>query len=110
MIKAAATSDPTTGMNSSMPPAVIIGVSLDRKSTRLNSSHANISYAVFCLKKKTNPADAQTPQPNRVVKTFATSSFEALDSWKQTVVSGDRSALTALYSTSPPVKVKYSQE
>src|SRR3712207_8409093 len=34
-----------------------IGVGLaeraDRKSTRLNSSHANISYAVFCLKKKT---------------------------------------------------------
>src|SRR2546422_5297229 len=31
----------------------------DRKSTRLNSSHGYISYAVFCLKKKkTNPADA----------------------------------------------------
>src|SRR3712207_6988926 len=33
----------------------------DRKSTRLNSSHANISYAVFCLKKKkwtTDPAAA----------------------------------------------------
>src|SRR3712207_7989813 len=28
------------------------GNPLDRKSTRLNSSHANISYAVFCLKKK----------------------------------------------------------
>src|SRR3712207_8363903 len=28
----------------------------DRKSTRLNSSHANISYAVFCLKKKNNTA------------------------------------------------------
>src|SRR3712207_6873922 len=28
------------------------GVAPDRKSTRLNSSHANISYAVFCLKKK----------------------------------------------------------
>src|SRR3712207_6995987 len=27
----------------------------DRKSTRLNSSHANISYAVFCLKKKAHP-------------------------------------------------------
>src|SRR3712207_8512825 len=27
----------------------------DRKSTRLNSSHANISYAVFCLKKKNMP-------------------------------------------------------
>src|SRR3712207_7548269 len=34
--------------------AAILFVShfLDRKSTRLNSSHANISYAVFCLKKK----------------------------------------------------------
>src|SRR5476651_1641095 len=30
------------------------GDTLDRKSTRLNSSHANISYAVFCLKKKKN--------------------------------------------------------
>src|SRR3712207_8075149 len=30
----------------------VLGV--DRKSTRLNSSHANISYAVFCLKKKKN--------------------------------------------------------
>src|SRR3712207_7629075 len=29
----------------------------DRKSTRLNSSHANISYAVFCLKKKKNIAE-----------------------------------------------------
>src|SRR3712207_6961657 len=28
----------------------------DRKSTRLNSSHANISYAVFCLKKKKIPS------------------------------------------------------
>src|SRR3712207_7570244 len=32
----------------------LFGVRLDRKSTRLNSSHANISYAVFCLKKKKN--------------------------------------------------------
>src|SRR3712207_7012455 len=32
---------------------VLVGqVARDRKSTRLNSSHANISYAVFCLKKK----------------------------------------------------------
>src|SRR3712207_8786031 len=31
------------------------GLRQDRKSTRLNSSHANISYAVFCLKKKTKP-------------------------------------------------------
>src|SRR5947209_16957731 len=43
-------------------PAIVAGLmagissmtknDLDRKSTRLNSSHANISYAVFCLKKK----------------------------------------------------------
>src|SRR3712207_6965873 len=33
----------------------------DRKSTRLNSSHANISYAVFCLKKKNK---AETPSHN----------------------------------------------
>src|SRR3712207_8760674 len=33
-------------------------VNRDRKSTRLNSSHANISYAVFCLKKK----NTNTPQ------------------------------------------------
>src|SRR3712207_8490172 len=33
--------------------AVVDRYPLDRKSTRLNSSHANISYAVFCLKKNT---------------------------------------------------------
>src|SRR2546430_11102612 len=32
----------------------------DRKSTRLNSSHSQISYAVFCLKKKKNSYTAQT--------------------------------------------------
>src|SRR3712207_8201832 len=32
----------------------------DRKSTRLNSSHANISYAVFCLKKKQPEADPES--------------------------------------------------
>src|SRR5258707_8575330 len=31
---------------------ILSDVMIDRKSTRLNSSHANISYAVFCLKKK----------------------------------------------------------
>src|SRR3712207_8468036 len=36
----------------SVPVGVTVG---DRKSTRLNSSHANISYAVFCLKKKKKP-------------------------------------------------------
>src|SRR3712207_6856452 len=34
---------------------------VDRKSTRLNSSHANISYAVFCLKKKTKCILLESP-------------------------------------------------
>src|SRR5689334_23500372 len=40
--------------------AVLLNADQDRKSTRLNSSHSSISYAVFCLKKKKNlsqPAD-----------------------------------------------------
>src|SRR3712207_7254569 len=35
---------------------------VDRKSTRLNSSHANISYAVFCLKKKKRPGPDRRPR------------------------------------------------
>src|SRR5258707_3011076 len=40
------------GFPCKLPPADNSCLTLDRKSTRLNSSHANISYAVFCLKKK----------------------------------------------------------
>src|SRR3712207_8580321 len=38
----------------------LFGPQPDRKSTRLNSSHANISYAVFCLKKKKNRKAGQS--------------------------------------------------
>ena len=37
----------------------ILPVAQDRKSTRLNSSHVKISYAVFCLKKKTKKTQPQ---------------------------------------------------
>src|SRR3712207_8621131 len=37
---------------------------LDRKSTRLNSSHANISYAVFCLNKKNIAARSEPEHPS----------------------------------------------
>src|SRR3712207_8857562 len=42
---------------------------VDRKSTRLNSSHANISYAVFCLKKKKTPLSrhVQTASLHRIL-------------------------------------------
>src|SRR2546430_13513138 len=39
------------------PPILGLGRHRDRKSTRLNSSHSQISYAVFCLKKKKPPRD-----------------------------------------------------
>src|SRR2546422_3035420 len=39
------------------------GAPADRKSTRLNSSHGYISYAVFCLKKKNRPLKKETDQP-----------------------------------------------
>src|SRR3712207_8227749 len=47
----------STIISSSIPPHPILFevLFIDRKSTRLNSSHANISYAVFCLKKKKLP-------------------------------------------------------
>src|SRR3989337_2311462 len=38
-----------------MPFSGVQTCALDRKSTRLNSSHGSISYAVFCLKKQQNP-------------------------------------------------------
>src|SRR3712207_6880473 len=45
----------------------------DRKSTRLNSSHANISYAVFCLKKKKNNIYCPfTSSPTQAIKTHLT--------------------------------------
>src|SRR3712207_7670513 len=40
----------------------------DRKSTRLNSSHANISYAVFCLKKKNIRSDPDSTTPCTIVQ------------------------------------------
>src|SRR2546430_8537230 len=38
---------------------------LDRKSTRLNSSHSQISYAVFCLKKKKKKTQRAPPESNQ---------------------------------------------
>src|SRR5690349_10070034 len=49
-----ATQAPAGKKRSLVPAAIgVVVVVADRKSTRLNSSHVEISYAVFCLKKKT---------------------------------------------------------
>src|SRR5205814_4498052 len=42
------------GRGTKLDDLVLVGHASDRKSTRLNSSHLGISYAVFCLKKKKN--------------------------------------------------------
>src|SRR2546430_7565811 len=47
-------------------PRVPVEGTQDRKSTRLNSSHSQISYAVFCLKKKTE-GRAASPLPTAIV-------------------------------------------
>src|SRR5258707_11495934 len=52
---AAKAADPKTPQRVVLP----LDSGLDRKSTRLNSSHANISYAVFCLKKKNDRSTAR---------------------------------------------------
>src|SRR5258705_5793191 len=49
-------------------PMVNMGGSEDRKSTRLNSSHLGISYAVFCLKKKKNIITICMPIANETIQ------------------------------------------
>src|SRR3712207_7591011 len=51
-IETPAATDPLVLRGDELQYSLQEGPCLDRKSTRLNSSHANISYAVFCLKKK----------------------------------------------------------
>src|SRR2546430_7808836 len=55
-------------ISSELPEIVGMSDRIDRKSTRLNSSHSQISYAVFCLKKKKtllSPTDPSTLDPPR---------------------------------------------
>src|SRR3989442_3270624 len=48
----------------------------DRKSTRLNSSHVRISYAVFCLKKKNNPLVGWPPCHSLLTSTYSDSGYD----------------------------------
>src|SRR2546430_3704661 len=64
----------------SLPVHTLVVTITDRKSTRLNSSHSQISYAVFCLKKKTDSVtrlrDRQPPHHlfMELARTYSTSS------------------------------------
>src|SRR5947209_17391056 len=65
---------PTITQTSASGRPTLATADSDRKSTRLNSSHANISYAVFCLKKKNN-ARSRGVEVDRDVMTFALSDY-----------------------------------
>src|SRR2546429_2374884 len=56
--------DPADGGKHSLPPQ------RDRKSTRLNSSHGYISYAVFCLKKKKNRRNSSNRPMRSTIVTY----------------------------------------
>src|SRR2546429_2971342 len=60
----------STGKPGRAPPAI----GTDRKSTRLNSSHGYISYAVFCLKKKKKKQSTQHQQETRDKRIHSTGS------------------------------------
>src|SRR3712207_7228439 len=54
-----------------LPCSLVLNTAVeDRKSTRLNSSHANISYAVFCLKKKNHDNPISRFQKHHLKKTL----------------------------------------
>src|SRR3712207_8439388 len=74
----------TTG-DDEWKPSAVETIEGDRKSTRLNSSHANISYAVFCLKKKKLNV-LYLPYSTSSSKTGALSIF-AVSSWTATSTS-----------------------
>src|SRR5690242_21609406 len=59
-----------TSRNRAETPAQA-SASRDRKSTRLNSSHMSISYAVFCLKKKTHPYHPLSLSPSARLPPFS---------------------------------------
>src|SRR3712207_7640052 len=58
-----------------LQPEMKVMLRIDRKSTRLNSSHANISYAVFCLKKKKTKLNHIPQRPYITIDVYNISLF-----------------------------------
>src|SRR5256885_11596793 len=66
MFAASANAGPSDAMTTApLRPNVYLAIDTDRKSTRLNSSHLVISYAVFCLQQKTAQRYHATTVPGR---------------------------------------------
>src|SRR3712207_7275247 len=74
---------------------------VDRKSTRLNSSHANISYAVFCLKKKKSDKPTFTSAPPHLSSTSDNLSIHA-HGWRRKGQSSRRPPARSLPETASP--------
>src|SRR5207245_7927326 len=93
-----------------MGPSLTLRSRLDRKSTRLNSSHGSMSYAVFCLKKKDSRAIDMTGPPQNgggvpcLMKVALTS--HVTHSLRATIASPDRiiGCALALTGTSKAVQ------
>src|SRR2546430_8579171 len=93
------------GMNET---ANVQGGSQDRKSTRLNSSHSQISYAVFCLKKKNTPTSSDrhgvhNPPPLTIRKRNgfpSSTNFSSDGGWRPTGTSCDLHSASPLRSAS----------
>src|SRR3954465_648375 len=85
----------------------------DRKSTRLNSSHTIISYAVFCLKKKTSrssagydPASARSTRQSTPHRRHAPTKARAAPRPAAREVAGDRSVLGYFFlKNGPPPEI-----
>src|SRR2546429_4208044 len=66
------------------PAHAHVGGTIDRKSTRLNSSHGYISYAVFCLKKKKKSNVADTSHPYADASRTHQEQFITIESYRVT--------------------------
>src|SRR3954464_12126688 len=82
-----------------MPFSGVQTCALDRKSTRLNSSHTIISYAVFCLKKKNEQTEDQPAAEHR--GTLSDAARKALESGDLAVAQRDHARLCVFFFKDP---------
>src|SRR3989449_1821541 len=79
----------------------------DRKSTRLNSSHGYISYAVFCLKKKKRTyKEYESPSPHPPRQLFTESIFSGAGTTSNSLTSWARICRSLSLSDSSPIGLK----
>src|SRR2546430_13101477 len=79
--------------------ALLAGCARDRKSTRLNSSHSQISYAVFCLKKKKTNTTITTITPQKNRQPLLNSPFRSVPASTTLIYSTPHSYFTSLTTT-----------